>query len=82
MSDTNKADFVGNRGVIFNIIVYVIAWYIIDYTFNWFFNHYDIDNDLARAGILFLLLLVLLAIAYCRHYNIFFVAFVPAPVMH
>jgi hypothetical protein len=79
MGEEKKNDFIEGRGVLFNIFVYLLIWYLVDALINWIWQKYDIHNDLVKAGILFLIVVVLLAIAYCRHYNIFFVALVPSP---
>jgi len=71
MSDGKKEDFIEQRGVLFGVVIYVILWYILDYFMKWIFERYQIVNPLVKATMLFIVLLILIAIAYCRHYKIF-----------
>lgn len=59
--------FVENRGAIFAIFLSILLWYAADYFILYIFKKYDIDSDLAKSAILFLIFIVLIFIAYLRH---------------
>ena len=60
--------FIENRGAIFAIFLSILLWYAADYFILYIFKKYDIDSDLAKAGILFLVFIFLVCIAYFRHH--------------